>query len=405
MEEALVVKGQKQLRRGYTTGTCAAAAAKAAMEMILSGEEVREVQITVPEGTTFFLETEEILFEQEQVTCAVRKDAGDDPDITNGILIYATASIKDSRSESGRAEVKIEGGAGVGRVTRKGLEQPVGAAAINRVPRRMIQEAVEKTADEHGFTGVVEILISVPEGKEKAKETFNPRLGIEGGISILGTTGIVDPMSEKALTDTIFLELKMKKIKQEAPVLVVPGNYGSDFLTEKLGISSREAVVCSNYIGETLDMAVVLGIQELLFIGHIGKFIKIAAGVMDTHSRTADARAEVFAAYLAAEAAEKMDTEAEKAKRWIRRIPEILTGITTDEMLAILEEEGVRNSVMHRIVRRIEYHMKERVKGKIQAELITFSNEWGILGKTKGADRLLEKKRKELDAWRENYTE
>lgn len=305
MEKQTVIKGQKELKRGYTTGTCAAAAAKAAAIMLFSGEKVREVRLTVPAGETLFLEVEETVRHFDAVSCAVRKDAGDDPDITHGMLVFAEVKKeptqrkeRPSEAEADSIQIVLEGGEGIGRVTKPGLEQPVGAPAINKVPRSMIMEAVRQAAEEAGFCGTLKVTISAPEGKALAPKTFNPRLGIVGGLSILGTTGIVEPMSEKALTETILLEMKVQKKEGIQTLCLVPGNYGSDFLKDELGFSSDWAVKCSNYVGEALDMSVVLGFPRVLLVGHIGKFAKLAGGIMNTHSRMADGRAEVFLAAL-----------------------------------------------------------------------------------------------------------
>lgn len=362
---------QKKMRTGYTTGSCAAAAAKAAVCMLLSGEVIQQVRLMTPKGVELDLEVEQIQRRQHGVRCAVRKDSGDDPDVTNGIYVYAEVR---KEPEPG---IYLDGGEGIGRITKKGLEQPVGAAAINRVPRQMILEAVKEQSIRYGYQGGLSVIISAPEGKKLAAKTFNPRLGIENGISILGTSGIVEPMSEKALTDTIFLEMKMLKENGIDRCCVVPGNYGRDFLAEQLGVDTDQAVKCSNYIGETIDAAVNLEMRSLLLIGHIGKLIKVAAGVMNTHSRQADCRMEVLAAYAAAEGASAECVQA------------ILSCITTMEALELLKEKGILSGVMERVMERIEFHLCHRAGGSLQVEAIVFSTEDGILGKTKRAEALL----------------
>ncbi|GAB6953750.1 cobalt-precorrin-5B (C(1))-methyltransferase CbiD [Mediterraneibacter glycyrrhizinilyticus] len=362
---------QKKMRTGYTTGSCAAAAAKAAVCMLLSGEVIQQVRLMTPKGVELDLEVEQIQRRQHGVRCAVRKDSGDDPDVTNGIYVYAEVR---KEPEPG---IYLDGGEGIGRITKKGLEQPVGAAAINRVPRQMILEAVKEQSIRYGYQGGFSVIISAPEGKKLAAKTFNPRLGIENGISILGTSGIVEPMSEKALTDTIFLEMKMLKENGIDRCCVVPGNYGRDFLAEQLGVDTDQAVKCSNYIGETIDAAVNLEMRSLLLIGHIGKLIKVAAGVMNTHSRQADCRMEVLAAYAAAEGASAECVQA------------ILSCITTTEALELLKEKGILSGVMERVMERIDFHLRHRVGGSLQVEAIVFSTEDGILGKTKRAEALL----------------
>ena len=362
---------QKKMRTGYTTGSCAAAAAKAAVCMLLSGEVIQQVRLMTPKGVELDLEVEQIERRQHGVRCAVRKDSGDDPDVTNGIYVYAEVR---KEPEPG---IYLDGGEGIGRITKKGLEQPVGAAAINRVPRQMILEAVKEQSIRYGYQGGLSVIISAPEGKKLAAKTFNPRLGIENGISILGTSGIVEPMSEKALTDTIFLEMKMLKENGIDRCCVVPGNYGRDFLAEQLGVDTDQAVKCSNYIGETIDAAVNLEMRSLLLIGHIGKLIKVAAGVMNTHSRQADCRMAVLAAYAAAEGASAECVQA------------ILSCITTTEALELLKEKGILSGVMERVMERIEFHLCHRAGGSLQVEAIVFSTEDGILGKTKRAEALL----------------
>lgn len=362
---------QKKMRTGYTTGSCAAAAAKAAVCMLLSGEVIQQVRLMTPKGVELDLEVEQIQRRQHGVRCAVRKDSGDDPDVTNGIYVYAEVR---KEPEPG---IYLDGGEGIGRITKKGLEQPVGAAAINRVPRQMILEAVKEQSIQYGYQGGLSVIISAPEGKKLAAKTFNPRLGIENGISILGTSGIVEPMSEKALTDTIFLEMKMLKENGIDRCCVVPGNYGRDFLAEQLGVDTDQAVKCSNYIGETIDAAVNLEMRSLLLIGHIGKLIKVAAGVMNTHSRQADCRMEVLAAYAAAEGASAECVQA------------ILSCITTTEALELLKEKGILSGVMERVMERIDFHLRHRAGGSLQVEAIVFSTEDGILGKTKRAEALL----------------
>ena len=362
---------QKKMRTGYTTGSCAAAAAKAAVCMLLSGEVIQQVRLMTPKGVELDLEVEQIERRQHGVRCAVRKDSGDDPDVTNGIYVYAEVR---KEPEPG---IYLDGGEGIGRITKKGLEQPVGAAAINRVPRQMILEAVKEQSIRYGYQGGLSVIISAPEGKKLAAKTFNPRLGIENGISILGTSGIVEPMSEKALTDTIFLEMKMLKENGIDRCCVVPGNYGRDFLAEQLGVDTDQAVKCSNYIGETIDAAVNLEMRSLLLIGHIGKLIKVAAGVMNTHSRQADCRMEVLAAYAAAEGASAECVQA------------ILSCITTTEAQEVLKEKGILSGVMERVMELIDFHLRHRAGGSLQVEAIVFSTEDGILGKTKRAEALL----------------
>ena len=291
------------MRYGFTTGSCAAAAAKAAAYMLLTGREKHEITITTPKGILYHARMEEISRTEHSVRCAVRKDGGDDPDITTGTLIFAEVSWQEQKQEKdcGKPQILITGGAGVGTVTRPGLDQPVGSAAINHVPREMITREVEEVCALTDYAGSLLVEISVQGGEELAQKTFNPRLGIVGGISILGTTGIVEPMSSQALLDTIYVELKQKREEGNRFAAISPGNYGLEYMKRAYGFDLDRSVKCSNFIGKTMDMAVELGFEAVLLTGHIGKLVKLSGGIMDTHSREADARMELLmaAAYRA----------------------------------------------------------------------------------------------------------
>ena len=363
------------LRYGWTTGSCAAAAAKAAALMLFSGEEFRQVRLMTPKGIELYLDVEDVTRLPDRVECAVRKYSGDDPDVTDGLLIYA--KVEKGDEESSGLRVILDGGIGVGRVTKPGLEQQIGQAAINKVPRRMITEEVERICRACGYCGEMKVTISIPDGEETAKKTFNPRLGIVGGLSVLGTSGIVEPMSEKALTDTIYLEMKMLRESGYSCCYAVPGNYGMDFLTDQLGINPDLAVKCSNYVGDTIDDAKLLGMKGLLLIGHVGKFIKLAAGVMNTHSRTADCRMEVFASHASMAGADAAV------------VKEIMACLNTTEAVKILKDRGLLQDIMKTVMERITFYLRQRAGGELETGAVVFSGEEGILGQTENAERLL----------------
>ena len=358
------------MRCGYTTGTCAAAAARAAAELLLHGELVPAVTVSTPAGIDVFVEVEEHDTGDGWAQCAVQKDSGDDPDVTNGALVYARVEFCD------KPGITIDGGIGVGRVTREGLDQPVGAAAINSTPRRMIAEQVEQVASPSD--GGLLVTISIPAGVELAAKTFNPRLGIEGGISVLGTGGIVRPMSEDALISSIELEMKTLRARGVTDLLVVPGNYGRDFACGQLDLDMDQAVSCSNYFGATLDAAVVLGFDRVLIVGHIGKMAKVAGGIMNTHSRVADCRVEVLAAHAALVGAPQ------------EVVASIMEAATTDAALDALIACGLSEATMASLMERLADKLAHRSAGVVQVEAIVFSNVHGVLGKTPGADELAE---------------
>ena len=376
MKEYVTVDG-KELRLGYTTGSCAAAASKAAAIMLLTGKELQQIRLLTPKGIELELEVEDITTEKDAVSCAIRKDSGDDPDVTHGALVYSRVSFSD---EPG---VHIDGGIGVGRVTKPGLDQPVGNAAINSTPRRMIRENLEEVMEMTSYEGGLEVMISIPKGVELAKKTFNPRLGIEGGISVIGTTGIVEPMSEKALTDTIMVELRQKRELGYEYALLTPGNYGSDFIRDGLGLDPEWAVQTSNFIGDSIDMCVKLGFKGALLIGHIGKLVKIAGNMMNTHSKYGDCRMEILGSAAAA-----FGVKPETAEY-------ILGCAACDEAVRVLREEGIDRDTLDLVSSRIEHNLDSRAfkaceEGQeFETGAIMFSKEYGLLGETGKAQELL----------------
>ena len=370
--EEYIVKNGKKLRMGYTTGSCAAAAAKAAAWMLLTGTERKQISLITPKGIELHLPVLEIQRRAGWVRCAIRKDSGDDPDITKGMLITAAVSYQNQPG------ITIDGGRGIGRVTKRGLDQPVGAAAINSVPRRMIMEHVQEVCDRMDYSGGLSVLIEAPEGETLAKKTFNPRLGIVGGISILGTTGIVEPMSEKALVDTIRVELRQRRVNGADYILLTPGNYGASFIHDTLGIDDSKALQVSNFIGDALDICKELGFRGALLIGHIGKLVKIGGGMLNTHSRYGDCRMEILAAYAGASG-----LPADK-------ITEILSCATCDDALRILYEEGFAQPALKLLTERVSFHLQHRGGETMQTGAVLFSKEYGVLGKSAHADTLLE---------------
>ena len=457
-EERYIRRGSRKLRCGYTTGSCAAGAARAAALMLLSGRRTEEISLLTPKGILLSLRIEDIQWGEDgrSVSCAVRKDAGDDPDVTDGILVRAEAAFvkssgkklsfpddgspasvncplgkedwdkdgsfagpaagrhpagecgsrissaafvwdpvlkkESSISAAGflkassvfdRPYIFLDGGEGVGRVTRPGLKQEIGQAALNPVPRKMIFQAVQEICEDYDYHGSLLITVSVPEGASAARKTFNPRLGIRDGISILGTTGIVEPVSEAAMTESIRLEMNMLCEEGHRCLLVTPGNYGETFAHNDLGLDGVQAVLCSNFLGETLDHATALGLDGLLFVSHIGKFIKVSGGIMNTHSRCSDSRAELCAA-----CALRAGIPAEGARR-------ILETETTDEAAGIMEEYGVLPQAMKIACEKIRYYLQLRTGGCVPAEAVLFNTVQGELGRTEGAEEMIRRVRSE----------
>ncbi|MGN1151368.1 MAG: cobalt-precorrin-5B (C(1))-methyltransferase CbiD [Lachnospiraceae bacterium] len=365
-----IYKDQKKMRLGYTTGTCATAATKAAAQMLLGGKRIEQVELLTPKGIPLQLKVEQIVIEENRVSCAIRKDAGDDYDVTNGMYVIACV-------EKIGQGYEIEGGEGVGRVTKPGLDQSVGNCAINTVPRQMMAQVMMEAADAYGYEGGLRTIISVPEGAEIAKKTLNQKLGIEGGISILGTSGIVEPMSETALIDTIRTELSMYCAQGQRDIIITPGNYGESFLTDQLGLDLSHTVKCSNFIGETIDMAYEFQLSSLLLIGHLGKLVKLGSGIMNTHSKYADGRMETLSSCVLLAGG-----TGELARR-------ILDCNTTDEAVEVLWMAAFLPPVMEQLMKKIDSALKQRAFEGLRIEAVVFSNRFGVLGKTKGADQLM----------------
>jgi len=356
--EKYIVKGGKKLRYGYTTGSCATAAAKAACKMLYTGKYLTEVSIDTPKGWKLKLSVEDIDMTEEFVTCAIKKDSGDDPDVTNRLLIYARVE----RNPGATQRVEITGGIGVGMVTKPGLSIKPGNHAINPTPLEMIEASILEVLPDGER---VKVTIYVPEGEEIAKKTFNSKLGIIGGISIIGTSGIVEPMSNDAMKESIALELSLMKERGEKKVVFCPGNHGENIALEQ-GIKPEQIIKTSNYIGFMIEKAVEYGFESVLLIGHIGKLVKVAGGIFDTHSRVADCRVEILAANCALLGASTKLTK------------QIMSSITTDEATNYIFDNHLEE-VFQLLTRKISSRCEDKSRGVLSFETILFSFERGIL--------------------------
>ena len=432
--EEYVIKNQKKLRLGITTGTCSAAAAQAAAMQLLLGVESHAVTLRTPKGMTVSVPVYLLESDSQKASYKVVKDSGDDPDVTNGTDVCVmvefakqrvrewtdgseepdgsaepegSVGIRGSKKSSGSVEIDgrmetgiqcnshesqdsscaftsesfpyltLDGGPGIGRVTKEGLEQAVGQAAINRVPRQMIFDAVADVCEKANVCEPLHITVWMPEGETLAKRTFNPKLGIEGGLSVLGTSGILEPMSEQAIVATIETEIRQLHAVGEEKVLVTPGNYGQAYASKYLGLDLAKSVKSSNYIGDTIDLAISYGMKDFLLVGNIGKLVKLAAGIFNTHSKVADGRGEIFAVH-AAMAGAGADV-----------VQEIYNCINTDRMLDVVEREGLREAVMQSILAAIEKHVSGRIGDAMRFGVIVFSEKYGYLGQTKDTAAVL----------------
>ncbi len=370
MEENYIYSGTKKLRCGYTTGSCATAAAQAAAEMLLTRQSVKNSEIITPKGVRLVLPVHRCELSDEKALCSVIKDSGDDPDITNGIEVCAEVSL----TQNG---IEITGGKGVGKVTKAGLDQPVGEYAINSVPRKMITQALDTVAEMHEYHGGLRVIISVPEGEEIAKKTFNPRIGIVGGISIIGTTGIVEPMSNTAIIETIRTEANIRRAEGKKALLLTVGNYSEKHIFENMPQLSEQCVMCSNFIGDAIDIGITLGFDSILICGHIGKMVKLGSGIMNTHSSYADGRMETLIACGVLAGVENSV------------LCRLTDCATTDAALDILYENGSARAVLDILTNRIDGYLQARAKGSARIGAVIFSYKNDMLLKTEYADEII----------------
>jgi cobalt-precorrin-5B (C1)-methyltransferase len=349
-----VVKEGKQLRCGYTTGSCAAAAAKAASIGLFSGIIPDYIDINTPAGIDLKLKVDNPVLEEDCASCCIVKDAGDDPDATDGIEIYARVS---KRNDNG---IVIEGGEGIGRITKEGFWGKVGEAAINPVPRKMIHSEVLKVADSG-----VDVLIYAPMGVEIGRKTFNSNIGIVGGISIIGTKGIVEPMSEEALKKSIYLEIDSIFDSGDRNIVLYPGNYGEKAKEEHK--IEGQGVKISNFIGDTILYCYHKGFKKVTLVGHIGKLCKLSIGAFNTHSKVCDVRIEAFIYYLALAGAPS------------ELLTKVNNAITSEEALKLIIDSGfdcVIKNMRSGCIERAKRYVKNK---EFDIDVIMYSMEFGIL--------------------------
>ena len=371
MDDYAYVNGKK-LRKGFTTGTCATAATAAAISMILNQDIEEKVTVSTANGVEVTMDIKDPSFGELTASAAVEKDGGDDADATHGLLIYSTVTLLPDSND-----IEIDGGEGVGRVTQKGLKCDVGMAAINPTPRAMIEKTARQLL---GPNCGAKIIISVPGGEETAKLTYNSRLGIVGGISILGTTGIVNPMSEESWKASITIELTMLYNQGYRSVVLAPGNYGEDFATNVLGIPPHRIVNMSNFVGHVLKEVQRIGFTRVLMVGHMGKFVKVAGGIFSTHSKDSDARMEIIMANLALLGAP------------VELLEKVDQCITTDAAGPLIEEyhyEEVYQVLVDKMKFRSERLLRNR-KPEVSIDVVTFGTEAGYLASTQTLEEIAE---------------
>lgn len=397
------IQGEKSIeminnpKSGFTTGSAAAAATKAAVWMLLTGKVKDEISLITPVGKEYCAKVYGCDIGDNYATCYCVKESGDDPDVTAGMKIYSTVTRLHVDNSEPVRNIIIRGGKGIGKVTRPGLDQPVGEAAINSVPRKMITTEAVQMLEVFDCYDNLEITIWAPEGEEIAKKTFNAHMGIEGGISIIGTTGIVEPMSTQALLDTIKVDIAMQYAEGQKVCIMAPGNYGVTFLKNSFDIEEKNIVTCSNFVGDSLKMAVERGFKKILFVSHIGKLIKVSGGIMNTHSQYGDHRMELMKAAFKEAVTNKMASKDEMELDEANISQNIMDCVSTTAALEILEETGMVESVSQIIVKKAVDAMKKLIKDifgeesqLVELGCIMYENKYGELYKTANVEKILD---------------
>ena len=373
IDEFNIKNGHTQ-RYGFTTGTTATAAAIGAAYMYLDDKK-NIVDVELPVGITLSIPIEYHTVQNNLFICGVKKNAGDDPDVTDGISICAKVQLVKELPKVDRGayydNCVIIGGRGVGLVTKKGLQIAIGKSAINPGPQKMITTVVNEILS--GIDEKAIITIYIPEGRAKALKTYNPKMGVIGGISVLGTTGIVKAMSEDALKKSMFAELKvMREDKNRDWVIFAFGNYGERHC-EKIGLDTEQMIIISNFVGFMIEAAVKLEFKKIIMLGHIAKAIKVAGGIFNTHSRVADGRMETMAscAFLVDEKPEI--------------IRKILFSNTIEEACDYIEN----NEIYHLIANRVAFKMQEYARADIEVSAAIFSFKGETIGESDNYQRMV----------------
>ena len=328
---------------GVTTGTIATACSLAALDAILDFQDIVCVKVETPKKTLDIIIDECKKLSSFKAYAVAHKNPYNDPDVTVDLAIVATVELLDKHDEN--ENVIITGGEGVGKITKPGLQIPVGGYAINPVPRKMIKRNLE---DRIPKDKIAKVTISIPEGEKIAKKTMNPKLGIVGGISILGTTGIARSMSSEAYKNSIVTQIDVAVASGIKNLIFVPGNIGEKLALENLNVGKEQIVQTGNYVGFMFEEASKRGITEFTFFGHIGKLIKVAGGVFNTKHAVADARREIMVCHAAICGVD------------LNHLNKLFNSKTTDDMLAILNEINMSLEVSNSIALAIKDRCMQR---------------------------------------------
>jgi len=377
------------LRSGYTTGSCATAAAKAAAIGLFTGNIPDEVEIDTPAGIKLKLSVYHKQLSADEAACAVQKDAGDDPDVTNGCYVHA--KVKRNFTQT----IEIDGGEGVGRVTKPGLQVPVGHAAINPVPRRMIEGAVKEVI---GNNCGLKIVISVPDGKTLGEKTFNPKLGIIGGISIIGTTGIVRPMSEDAFKTSLLCGLDIAQGIGYETVVLVPGSLGERSILNLFNIPKDQVIQISNFVGFMLTAAGQRNFKRIILAGHPGKLAKLLRGDFQTHSAVSKPANDILIDIIVQKVQYGGQESGVRGQKTETRLPNAILNhlkeVSTIEGIVELLREYKYLSIMDEVAEKVETKVLEFYRDKqpfptLEVGVILFDMKGSIIGISNSAQTWL----------------
>ena len=358
-------KPQGKLRTGFTTGTCATASSKAAALAIINQKTISSVDVLLPKRDRINIKINSCEFTKNNARCSVIKDGGDDPDVTHGAEIFVDLSLTNNVGT-----IEIDGGNGVGRVTKPGLGLEIDSAAINPTPKKMILENIQEIAEEILKENGIKIIISVPKGKELATKTDNPRIGILNGISILGTSGIVIPYSTASFAAAIRLQIDVVSSMNDEEVVLTTGGRSEDFAREIIKLPDHSFIQMGDFSGYTIQQCAKKSLKKAYVAGFIGKLAKMAAGVKQTHVKGG----KVDMKFLS-ELAKRCNADSETIRK-------ILGANTARNVQEIIMEDGV-NGFFDEITKEVCNQMRQHSEEKIPVEVILFDFDGKVLSRDK----------------------
>ena len=359
------IETKTKLRTGFTTGSCATASSKACVLSIINQKKIEQTDIILPKRSKLDIQINSCEFTENSATCSVIKDGGDDPDVTHGAEIFVYVELTNNIGK-----IEIDGGEGVGRVTKPGLGLEIGSAAINPTPKKMILENVTEISKEILEKNGIMIKVSVPNGKELGPKTDNPRIGIMGGISILGTSGIVIPYSTASFAAAIRQQIAVVSSMNDDNVVLTTGGRSEDFARAIIELPDHSFIQMGDFSGYTIKQCAKQGLKKAYVAGFIGKLAKMAAGVKQTHVKGGKVDMK-FLSELAKRCDVKSDT-----------ISKILGANTARNVQEIIIEDKV-DGFFDEVTKEACNQMRQHSEEKIPVEVILFDFDGKVLSRDK----------------------